>query len=102
MEKTSEIMKELANSKKINVEKNNGIKERFSYEKLLKSLVMVETPFFESDKNRMGVIVFFLKDGVWKKIIHLQIFFCQLTLDVFQGSNHLMMILHVLLVVRIR
>ena len=43
MEKTSEIMKELANSKKINVEKNNGIKERFSYEKLLKSLVMVES-----------------------------------------------------------
>ena len=30
MKKTSEIMKELANSKKINVEKNNGIKERFS------------------------------------------------------------------------
>lgn len=60
MEKTSEIMKELANSKKINVEKNNGIKERFSYEKLLKSLVMVETPFFESDKIVAQVVLHFM------------------------------------------
>ena len=44
MEKTSEIMKELANSKKINVEKNNGIKERFSYEKLLKSSSSINLP----------------------------------------------------------
>ena len=37
---------DLKKSAKINVEKNNGITERFSYEKLLKSLIMVETPFF--------------------------------------------------------
>ena len=68
MEKTSEIMKELANSKKINVEKNNGIKERFSYEKLLKSLVMVETPFFESDKI-VAQVVSSLYDGIKTKEI---------------------------------
>ena len=50
MERSSEIGNNLNESVKINVEKNNGIKERFSYEKLVKSLVMVETPFFESDK----------------------------------------------------
>ena len=37
MEKSSEIGNNLNKSVKINVEKNNGIKERFSYEKLLKS-----------------------------------------------------------------
>ena len=47
MERSSEIGNNLNESVKINVEKNNGIKERFSYEKLVKSLVMVETPFFE-------------------------------------------------------
>ena len=35
---------------KITVKKNNGVNESFSYEKLLKSLVMVEAPFFESEK----------------------------------------------------
>lgn len=50
MEKLSELGNNLNESVKINVEKNNGIKERFSYEKLVKSLVMVETPFLSPTK----------------------------------------------------
>ena len=53
---------------KINVEKNNGIKERFSYEKLMKSLIMVETPFFESDKI-IATVVSQLYDGIKTKEI---------------------------------
>ena len=33
---------------KITVKKNNGVCEAFSYEKLLKSLVMVDAPYFDS------------------------------------------------------
>lgn len=80
MEKTSEIMKELANSKKINVEKNNGIKERFSYEKLLKSLVMVETPFFESDKI-VAQVVSSLYDGIKTKEIKKIVYECLEDID---------------------
>ena len=73
MERTSELGKSLKESAKINVEKNNGIKERFSYEKLVKSLVMVETPFFESDKI-VATVVSQLHDGIKtkeiKKIVH--------------------------------
>ena len=64
---------DLKKSAKINVEKNNGITERFSYEKLLKSLIMVETPFFESDKI-VATVVSQLYDGIKtkeiKKIVH--------------------------------
>lgn len=80
MEKTSEIMKELGNSKKINVEKNNGIKERFSYEKLLKSLVMVETPFFESDKI-VAQVVSSLYDGIKTKEIKKIVYECLEDID---------------------
>lgn len=52
----------------INVEKNNGITERFSYEKLLKSLVMVEVPFFESDKI-IADVVSQLHEGITTKEI---------------------------------
>ena len=38
MEKISKLGNNLQESVKINVEKNNGIKERFSYEKLLKRM----------------------------------------------------------------
>ena len=68
MERTSELGKSLKESAKINVEKNNGIKERFSYEKLVKSLVMVETPFFESDKI-VATVVSQLHDGIKTKEI---------------------------------
>ena len=73
MEKISELGNNLQESVKINVEKNNGIRERFSYEKLVKSLVMVETPFFESDKI-IATVVSQLYDGIKtkeiKKIVH--------------------------------
>lgn len=52
----------------INVKKNNGITERFSYEKLLKSLVMVEVPFFESDKI-IADVVSQLHEGITTKEI---------------------------------
>ena len=68
MERSSEIGNNLNESVKINVEKNNGIKERFSYEKLVKSLVMVETPFFESDKI-VATVVSQLYDGITTKEI---------------------------------
>ena len=73
MEKISELGNNLDKTVKINVEKNNGIKERFSYEKLMKSLIMVETPFFESDKI-IATVVSQLYDGIKtkeiKKIVH--------------------------------
>ena len=73
MEKISELGNNLQESVKINVEKNNGIRERFSYEKLMKSLIMVETPFFESDKI-IAAVVSQLYDGIKtkeiKKIVH--------------------------------
>ena len=68
MEKISELGNNLEKSVKINVEKNNGIRERFSYEKLMKSLIMVETPFFESDKI-IATVVSQLYDGIKTKEI---------------------------------
>ena len=68
MEKISELGNNLNESAKICVEKNNGIRERFSYEKLVKSLVMVETPFFESDRI-VAEVVSHLYDGIQKKEI---------------------------------
>lgn len=57
----------------ISVIKNNGIKERFSYEKLVKSLILVEVPFFESDKV-IAKVVSQIYDGITtkelKKIVH--------------------------------
>lgn len=50
MDRSSDLANSLADSVNINVIKNNGITERFSYEKLVKSLIMVEVPFFESDR----------------------------------------------------
>lgn len=50
MQNETKTTDDLSNKVKICVKKNNGIMERFSYEKLLKSLVMVEAPYFESDR----------------------------------------------------
>ena len=63
----------------INVKKNNGITERFSYEKLLKSLVMVEVPFFESDKI-IADVVSQLHEGITTKEIKKIVYenFCSL------------------------
>ncbi|MDR2967023.1 MAG: anaerobic ribonucleoside-triphosphate reductase [Methanobacteriaceae archaeon] len=52
----------------ISVKKKNGIMERFSYEKLVKSLVLVETPFFESDKI-ISKVVSSVYDGIKTKEI---------------------------------
>ncbi|MCC7553894.1 MAG: anaerobic ribonucleoside-triphosphate reductase [Methanobacteriaceae archaeon] len=68
MDKKSEIAEYLSGDVKICVKKNNGITERFSYEKLLKSLVLVEVPFFESDKI-IANIVSSLYDGISTKEI---------------------------------
>lgn len=56
MQNETKIADNLSNKVKICVKKNNGIMERFSYEKLVKSLIMVETPYFESDKIVSDVI----------------------------------------------
>ena len=68
METRSEVANNLNKNIKVSVKKNNGVMERFSYEKLLKSLVMVETPFFESDKI-ISNVVSSLYDGITKKEI---------------------------------
>lgn len=68
METRSEIAGNLNRNIKVSVKKNNGVMERFSYEKLLKSLVMVETPFFESDKIISNVVAS-LYDGITTKEI---------------------------------
>ena len=68
MDRRSEIANYLSSDEKLCVKKNNGINERFSYEKLLKSLVMVEVPFFESDKI-IANIVSSLYDGISTKEI---------------------------------
>lgn len=73
MSKTPEVADILDKKVIFNVEKNNGIKERFSYEKLLKSLVMVEVPFLESDKI-VAKVVSSLYEGIKteeiKKIVY--------------------------------
>ncbi|MDL2246244.1 anaerobic ribonucleoside-triphosphate reductase, partial [Methanobrevibacter sp. OttesenSCG-928-K11] len=68
MDKRENVVKNLSGDVKISVKKNNGIVERFSYEKLLKSLVMVEAPFFESDKI-IANVVSSLHDGISTKEI---------------------------------
>ncbi|WP_066972086.1 anaerobic ribonucleoside-triphosphate reductase [Methanobrevibacter filiformis] len=50
------------------VKKNNGLMEKFSYEKLLKSLIMVEAPLFESNKI-VSDAVFSIYDGISTKEI---------------------------------
>ena len=67
MEKVSNVENNLKTTK-ITVQKNNGVREAFSYEKLLKSLVMVEAPFFESEKIVSNVVES-LYDGITTKEI---------------------------------
>lgn len=73
MDKSSDIATMLNDTINISVIKNNGIKERFSYEKLVKSLILVEVPFFESDKV-IAKVVSQIYDGITtkelKKIVH--------------------------------
>lgn len=68
MDSNSEMVDNLSKSVKMNVKKNNGVLERFSYEKLLKSLVMVETPYFESD-NIISNVVSSIYDEITTKEI---------------------------------
>ena len=88
MERSSEIGNNLNESVKINVEKNNGIKERFSYEKLVKSLVMVETPFFESDKI-VATVVSQLYDGITTKEIKKIVYECLEDIDTEIANKYL-------------
>ena len=67
VEKVSNVENNLKTTK-ITVQKNNGVREAFSYEKLLKSLVMVEAPFFESEKIVSNVVES-LYDGITTKEI---------------------------------
>ena len=53
---------------KLTVVKNSGVVEKFTYEKLLKSLVMVEAPFFECEKI-VSDVVGSLYDGITTKEI---------------------------------
>ena len=66
MDKSSDVADILNNNIEINVVKNNGITERFSYEKLVKSLILVEVPFFESDKV-IANVVSQIYDGITTK-----------------------------------
>lgn len=68
MKTRSNIAETLQEDIKVSVVKNNGVMERFSYEKLLKSLVMAESPFFESDKI-IATVVSSLYDGITTKEI---------------------------------
>ena len=63
MDKSSDVAAMLNNNVDINVIKNSGIKERFSYEKLVKSLILVEVPFFESDRV-IAEVVSQIYDGI--------------------------------------
>ncbi len=73
MDKSSDVAAMLNNNVDINVIKNSGIKERFSYEKLVKSLILVEVPFFESDRV-IAEVVSQIYDGIttkeMKKIVY--------------------------------
>lgn len=73
MDKSSDVATMLNNNVDINVIKNSGIKERFSYEKLVKSLILVEVPFFESDRV-IAEVVSQIYDGIttkeMKKIVY--------------------------------
>lgn len=73
MDKSSDVAAMLNNKVDISVIKNSGIKERFSYEKLVKSLILVEVPFFESDKV-IAEVVSQIYDGIttkeMKKIVY--------------------------------
>lgn len=66
MDKSSDIASMLNDTVDISVIKNSGIKERFSYEKLVKSLILVEVPFFESDKV-IAEVVSQIHDGITTK-----------------------------------
>ena len=57
----------------LRVVKNNGVEETFSYEKLLKSLIMVEAPFFECEKIVSNVVES-LYDGITTKEIKKMIY----------------------------
>ena len=60
---------------KITVKKNNGVCEAFSYEKLLKSLVMVDAPYFESERI-VSTVVENLYDGISTKEIKKIVYEC--------------------------
>lgn len=68
MQNETKIADNLSKNVKFCVKKNNGIMERFSYEKLVKSLVMVEAPYFESDKI-ISDVVSSIYDGISTKEI---------------------------------
>ncbi len=48
--KDSHVLAELPSKADISVEKNNGIREKFSHEKLVKSLLMVGSPLWAAEK----------------------------------------------------
>lgn len=75
MERSSDIADSLNGSVNINVVKNNGITERFSYEKLVKSLIMVEVPFFESDKI-IATVVSQVYNGITTKELKKIVYEC--------------------------
>jgi ribonucleoside-triphosphate reductase len=73
---------------KITVKKNNGVCEAFSYEKLLKSLVMVEAPFFESEKI-VSTVVENLYDGISTKEIKKIVYECLEEVDSEAANKYL-------------
>ena len=68
MQNKSKTLDNVFEDIKVSVKKKNGIIERFSYEKLVKSLVLVETPFFESDKI-ISQVISSTYDGITTKEI---------------------------------
>ena len=87
MEKVYNVENDIQRAK-ITVKKNNGVCEAFSYEKLLKSLIMVEAPIFESDKI-VSTVVENLYDGITTKEIKKIVYECLEEVDSEAANKYL-------------
>ena len=87
MEKVDNIENDIRRAK-ITVKKNNGVCEAFSYEKLLKSLVMVDAPYFESERI-VSTVVENLYDGISTKEIKKIVYECLEEVDSEAANKYL-------------
>ena len=87
MEKVDNVENDIRRAK-ITVKKNNGVCEAFSYEKLLKSLVMVDAPYFESERI-VSTVVENLYDGISTKEIKKIVYECLEEVDSESANKYL-------------
>ena len=87
MEKVENIENDIQRAK-ITVKKNNGVCEPFSYEKLLKSLVMVEAPIAEYEKI-IATVAENLYDGITTKEIKKIVYECLEDMDSEAANKYL-------------